>query len=101
MILLGRSLTKRRRKITKRLQTVCTPAIISKLSAECLDIEKKMTEVFQDSLAYREEKAVKSIKVNSKYFFSYVKMKAKVKTKVGPLFNQDERNGRNTITTIC
>ena len=52
-----------------------------------------MQKSFRDSLAYMEEKAIKSIKVNSKYFFSYIKSKAKVKTKVGPLF---DKNGNLT-----
>ena len=84
-----RSLVKRRRKITKRLLNVTSPTAKTKITKECLDIEKKLQKSFQESLIYMEDKAVKSIKVNSKYFFSYVKAKAKVKTKIGPLLNAD------------
>ena len=36
-----------------------------------------------------EQKAAEAIKSNPKYFFSYVKNKSKVKTKIGPLFNSE------------
>ena len=49
-----------------------------------------------------EEKAIKAIKVNSKYFFSYVRSKAKIKSKIGPLLNKDGKltNNNQEMTEI-
>ena len=49
-----------------------------------------------------EEKAVKSIEVNSKYFFSYVRAKSKVKSKIGPLLNAEGKftNKSNEMAEI-
>ena len=92
---LRRSLTKRRRKILKRLINVNSEIAKNKIKDELLDIEKKLQKSFRDSLAYMEEKAVKAIKVNSKYFFSYVRSKAKIKSKIGPLLNKDGKLTNN------
>ena len=43
-----------------------------------------------------EEKAIEAIKSNSKYFFSYVKAKSKVKTGIGPLYNADKKLTKNS-----
>ena len=83
------SLTKRRRKIKKRLLTATSPAAKMKITNECIEIEKKLQKSFKESQIYIEDKAVKSIKVNSKYFFSYVRAKSKVKSKIGPLLNTE------------
>ena len=61
---LRRSLTKRRRKILKRLINVNSEIAKNKMKDELPDIEKKLQKSFRDSLAYMEEKAVKAIKVN-------------------------------------
>jgi hypothetical protein len=49
-----------------------------------------------------EEKAVEAIKSNSKYFFSYVQAKSKIKTKVGPLYNSQGKltNKSNEMAEI-
>ena len=84
-----RSLTKRRRRIVKRLLKVTSPATRSRLSDELLQIEKDLQKSYKNSHAFAEEKAIKAIKANPKFFFAYVKKKAKVKAKVGPLLGLD------------
>ena len=70
------SLTKRRRKLKKQLIQVTSASRISTVRDELIEIEKKLQKSLRDSMAYIENKAVKAIKTNSKYFFSYVKKKA-------------------------
>ena len=48
---------------------------------------------FRSSAEYAENKAVESIGNNPKYFFSYVKKKSKVKSKIGPL---EDKTGKLT-----
>ena len=95
LIRFRRSLTKRRRKIVKRLINVTSDTAKNKINGELLEIEKKLQKSFRDSLSYMEDKAVKAIQVNSKYFFSYVRSKAKVKSKIGPLLNKDGKLTNN------
>ena len=78
-----RTLTKRRRKITKRFVKCRSQNQKSKITKELLEIEKKLQKSFRESKTHIEEKAVQAIKTNSKYFFSYAKKKSKVTSKVG------------------
>ena len=82
-----RSLTKRRRKIIKQLLKCTSQSKKTKITQELLKIEKDLQKSFKDSKCYVENKAINSIKKNSKYFFAYARKKAKVKTKIGPLLN--------------
>ena len=84
-----RTLTKRRRKITKRFVKCRSQNQKSKITKELLEIEKKLQKSFRESKTHIEEKAVQAIKTNSKYFFSYAKKKSKVTSKVGPLLNSN------------
>jgi hypothetical protein len=86
-----RALIKRRRKITKRLLNIKAINRIESIKKELIEIEKKLQKSFQSSHHHMEEKAIEAIKSNSKYFFSYVKAKSKVKTGIGPLYNADKK----------
>ena len=88
-----RSLTKRRRKITKRLSKCTSQSKRAKITQELLQIEKDLQKSFKESKSYVENKAIDAIKKNSKYFFSYAKKKSKIKSKIGPLLND---NGKLT-----
>jgi len=88
-----RSLTKGRRKITKQFTKCTSQSKKAKITKELLQIEKDLQKSFNDSKRYIEDKAISSIKKNSKYFFSYASKKSKIKTKVGPLMNE---NGKLT-----
>ena len=91
-----RSLIKRRRKITKRLMNIKATNRITSIKKELIEIEKKLQKSFQSSHHHMEEKAIEAIKSNSKYFFSYVKAKSKVKTGIGPLYNADKKLTKNS-----
>ena len=75
-----KTLIKRRRKLTKRLTRIRAPTRIEKINKELLQIEINLQKSFRSSESYVEGKAVDAIKANPKYFYSYAKSKAKVKT---------------------
>ena len=83
-----KALANRRRRIVKRLITVKSPATRDKLSAEMIDIEKKLQKSYRESEIYMEEKAVEAIKENPKFFYKYTKKRSKCATKIGPLLNE-------------
>ncbi|MEM6738267.1 MAG: reverse transcriptase family protein, partial [Bacteroidota bacterium] len=89
-----RTLTKKRRKITKKLLHSNSQNRKAKIKEELLQIEKQLQKSFKDSKQFAENKAIESIKKNSKYFFAYARKKAKVKTKIGPLI---DNNGKFTM----
>ena len=85
-----KSLTNRRRRIVRRLTRLTSPSKKNKLTQEILEIEKKLQKSYQDSETYMENKAVESIKVNPKYFYSYTKKRSKCTSKVGPLLDDNK-----------
>ena len=84
-----RSLTRMRRRINKRLLSITSPSLTSKLKDKLLQIEKDLQKSYQNSATYMEDKAIEAIKTNPKFFFTYAKKKSKVKTKIGPLLNSN------------
>ena len=86
---LRQNLTRRRRRVRKLIINCSSPSRKARLNAELIDIEKQLQKSFRQSTTFQEKKAVAAIKDNPKYFFSYVKKKSKVKTKIGPLMNKD------------
>ena len=84
-----RVLMRKRNKIQKRLQTTCNKIKALKLKDALIKIEKQLRDSYKRKSAMDEANAIKAIKRNSKYFFSYAKKFSKVKTKVGPLLNKD------------
>ena len=91
-----RSLTNRRKKITRRLIKVTSPSLKQKLNKELLQIEKDLQKSHQNSASFIEGKAVDAIRTNSKYFYSYAKKKSKTKSKIGPLLNKDNKLTNNS-----
>ena len=61
-----------------------------KFRSELVSIELALQKSLNEQVSTEEHKAMKSIKRNPKYFFSYVKKFAKVKSTVGPLQKEDE-----------
>ena len=90
-----RSLTRKRRRIKKRLLRITSPSQIKKLNDTLLQIEKDLQKSYKGSEIYMENKAIDAIKTNAKYFFTYANKKSKVKSKIGPLLNNDQK-----LTTI-
>ena len=82
-----RVLMRRRCKVNKQLSAVRSDSRRIKLEEEARDIEKKLQNSYKQEHTDMEGKAVKSIKANPKYFFSYAKKFSAVKSTVGPLLN--------------
>ena len=80
-----RILIRRRSKIHKRLQRTTNKVKQIKLRDELVSIERKLQDSYKDTSSEEEEKAVKAIKRNRKYFFTYARKFNKVRAKVGPL----------------
>ena len=85
-----RLLMKRRSRINKRLLNMTSISRKDKLTKELIQIEMKLQESRKNSTIYEEQKAIKSIKKNSKYFFTYAKKFSKVRQGVGPLKSNNE-----------
>ena len=84
-----RTLNRRRRKLTTRLNALLhhypeSPKI-SKLKDEISIIYLNIRDSHKHQLEEMEQKAATSVKSNPKYFFSYAKRFAKAKSSVGPL----------------
>ena len=86
-------MTRRRRRINRRLIKITSESTKLKLQIELVEIEHKLQKLYKNSANFKEKKAVDAIKKNPKFFFSYAKNHMKVKTKVGPLLND-----KNTLT---
>ena len=80
---------RRCRNIHTRLLKTTSEIKELKLKDELVRIERDLQESYRNRSVEEEVKAVKSIKRNSKYFFSYAKKFSKVNAKVGPLLNND------------
>ena len=80
------NLTRRRRRINKLLLKITSPQRKYKLHQELILIEVKFQKLSNFKL-YKEQKAINTIKVNPKFFYSYAKSMSKSKTSIGPLLN--------------
>ena len=85
-----RATMRRRFKINKRLLHLTSPKMREKLRSELISIEVELQQSRKKSKLHQEQKAINSIKKNSKYFFSYAKKFAKTTSTIGPL---KDRNG--------
>lgn len=84
-----RSLSRKRKRITQRIARCRTDAGRERLHGELIQIEKDMQISHRSSSKYEEAKAVEAIGENPKYFYSYIKKKSKVKSRIGPLADAD------------
>ena len=78
-------LLRRRRRINKRLVKSQSQKKMDNLIKELISIEKTLQKSYEKEEDYAEKKALDAIRVNPKFFFSYVKKKSK--TKIGPIHN--------------
>ena len=79
-----KNLMRKRRRINVQLRKTTTEARRNKLKQEARKVEKELTKSYQQSQQECENKAVNSIKRNSKYFFSYAKKFSSIKSGIGP-----------------
>ena len=80
-----RKLMRRRNRINKRIINTKSATTKEKLHKELIQIEKQLHKSRLASKYYEEQKAIKSIKKNSKYFFTYAKKFSKTRASIGPL----------------
>ena len=78
-------LMRRRNAQTKRLGRTAVSEERRKLSRDILAIEREIAESIKKELEREEERAVRVIKDNPKYFFTYTRNKGQIKRGVGPL----------------
>ena len=84
-----RVLMRRRTKVSRQYHSEQNPVHKQKYSDELVEIEKSLQGSYKSQLAYDEDKAVKAIKTNSKYFFSYAQKRNKLKPSIGPLVDPE------------
>ena len=88
-----RSLRRSKRKVKVRLNALCDknikPEKQEKLRAELYDINAEIKENICRQKEEKERRAIETIKVNPRFFFSYSKQFAKRKSTVGPLLNEN------------
>ena len=91
-----RILMRRRRKLVKRLSHTFSPKRLNEIKENLTEIELQLQLSHKRSRKADESKAVNSIKVNPKYFFSYAKKHSKTKARVGPLYSEGMKSFVNT-----
>ena len=79
-----RILMRKRRKLQVKYQSLPT----QKLREKLIQIEILLQQSHREGMTRKEQLAVKSIKTNPKYFFSYAKQFSATRSKIGPLLNQ-------------
>ncbi len=85
-----RILMRKRRKLTEQMETTKSDARKTKIREKLVSIELLLQKSHTEARTRKERLAVKAIKNNSKFFFSYAKQYSTVRSKIGPLL--DEKN---------
>lgn len=83
-----RILMRKRRKLTAKFGTATSEKSKTKVRDKLIQIEIMLQKSHQEGLKRREQLALKSIKTNPKYFFSYAKKFSTSHSKIGPLLNE-------------
>ena len=84
-----RILMRKRSKIQSKLKNTSNKVKALKLKDRLVQIERELQDSYRKKALYDERNAIKAIKQNSKYFFSYAKKFSKIKSKVGPLLRDN------------
>lgn len=92
-------LMRKRSKLRKKLNNTTRKDRISQLTQQISGIDAALVDSTSRELAHNEEIAVKSIKENPKYFYTYASKKSKIKTPIGPL--QDKGKTITDPHEIC
>ena len=83
-----RILMRKRRKLTEQMETTNSDARKAKIRDKLVAIELLLQKSHMEARTRKEQLAVKAIKSNSKFFFSYAKQYSTVRSKIGPLLNE-------------
>ena len=91
----------RKTKLRKKLKDISdknSPKRV-KIEKEIYEIDKFIKDSFAHDLKMEEEKAIKAIKKNNKFFYSYAKKKSKTKVTIGPFMDNNNKviNDPHTI----
>ena len=84
-----RLLMRKRGKLRRKLNTINNDKF-AQLTQQISSIDAALVNSTSCELAHKEAMAVKSIKENPKYFYTYAFKKSKIKTPVGPLKDGDK-----------
>ena len=86
-------LRRRKKKIKPQIRAIearnPTSNKLERLRAEIHDLDNEIKTSIQTQRKNQEDKAVKIIKENPRYFYSYAKRYSKLKSSVGPLFDEN------------
>ena len=83
-----RILMRKRRKLTIQMENTLSLTQKSKIREKLVTIELLLQKSHLDARNRREQLAVKAIRTNSKFFFSYAKQYSTVRSKIGPLLTR-------------
>ena len=83
-----RILMKKRRILIGRMENISSIKQKKKVREKLIQIEMLLQRSHQKGMQRREQLALKSIKTNPKYFFSYAKQFSSTRSKIGPLLNK-------------
>ena len=84
-----RILMRKRRKLSNKLEVATSPAWKKKIRDKLISIELLLQRSHIEARDRKEKLAVKAMKTNPRFFFSYAKQFNVTKTKVGPLLNSN------------
>ena len=87
-----------RTKITKKLQSTQNPSTIRTCHTKLKDIETLIKQNHQSEQAENENKAVRSIKDNPKYFYSYAAKHSKSNSGIGPFLGENNELINDSLT---
>ena len=79
---------KKRRILIGRMENISSIKQKKKVREKLIQIEMLLQRSHQKGMQRREQLALKSIKTNPKYFFSYAKQFSSTRSKIGPLLNK-------------
>jgi len=86
-----RNLMCKRRALEVKLANTSSETRIRNIEGKLTNIEMLLQQSYQATQQQGEARALQSIKTNSKYFFAYAKKFSKIKTKIGPLLNENNQ----------
>ena len=82
-------LMRKRRKLQEQLIKTSSEIRKSNIKHKLVNIEISLQKSHEETLSYREKKALNAIKTNSKYFFAYAKKFSQTSKSIGPLLNKN------------
>ena len=84
-----RILMRKRRKLIDKANLATTESKKEEIRNKLIKIEILLQKSHTEARSRKEQLAVKAIKTNSKYFFSYAKQFSSTKSSIGPLLNEN------------